>query len=335
MEDADIDVASVTPLTPNRAQSWLLEPLSCDTELTRFSKPHTHAEELRQEAQKHIVTNYTDCTHYYTDGSKASQGTGCAFVSDAGNGSRSLPKGASVFTAELTAILMCLGRILHNTDDCAIFTDSLSSIQGLRDTSSDAPLRMSILERVREADRRGIAVTIVWVPSHVGLTGNESADRAAKAAALDTPGQLTLLPANDLSARAREYMTCQWQGGWEREPTTNKLKELKPSIGLWASSSQRSRREEVTLTRLRIGHTYDTHGYLLSGDEAPLCHRCDSRRSIKHVLTECGGLASERRRFFGGHQSFSDLVGESPNIPCDVLMKYSHAAGFRVIYTPV
>ena len=127
-------------------------------------------------------------------------------------------------------------------------------------------------------------------------------------------------------------MTCQWWGEWEREPTTNKLKELKPSIGLWASSSQRSRRGEVTLKRLRIGHAYDTHGYLLSGDEAPLCHRCDSRRSIKHVLTECGGLASERRRFFGGHQSLSDLVGESSNIPCDVLMKYLHAAGFRMIY---
>ena len=128
-------------------------------------------------------------------------------MSDAGNGSRSLPKEASVFTAELTAILMCLDHILHNTDDCAIFTDSLSSIQGLRDTSLDTPLRISILERVREADRRGIAVTTVWVPSHVGLTGNESADRAAKAASLDTPGQLTLLPANDLSARTREYMT--------------------------------------------------------------------------------------------------------------------------------
>ena len=158
MEDAGIDVDSVTPLTPNRAQSWLLEPPSCDTELTRFSKPHTHAEELRQEARKHITTNYTDCTHYYTDGSKASQGIGCAFVSDAGNGSRSLPKEASVFTAQLTAILMCLDHILHNTDDCAILTDSLSSILGLRDTSSDAPLRMSILERAREADRRGIAV---------------------------------------------------------------------------------------------------------------------------------------------------------------------------------
>ena len=84
MEDADIDVASVTQLTRNRAQSWLLESPSCDTELTRFSKPHTHAEELRQEAQKHIVTNYTGCTHYYTDGSKTSQGTGCAFVSECG-----------------------------------------------------------------------------------------------------------------------------------------------------------------------------------------------------------------------------------------------------------
>ena len=81
--------------------------------------------------------------------------------------------------------LFVLDHILHNTDDCAIFTDSLSSIQGLRDTSSDAPLRMSILETVREADRCGNAVTIVWVPSHVGLTGNENADRAAKAAALD------------------------------------------------------------------------------------------------------------------------------------------------------
>ena len=36
-----------------------------------------------------------------------------------------------------------------------------------------------------------------------------------------------------------------------------------------------------------------------------------------------------------GHQSLSNLVGESPNIPCDVLMKYLRAAGFRVIYSPV
>ena len=88
-------------------------------------------------------------------------------MSDAGIGSRSLPKEASVFTAELTAILMCLERILRNAGDCSIFTDSLSTIQRLRDTSSDAPPRMSILERVREADPRGIAVAIVWVPSHV------------------------------------------------------------------------------------------------------------------------------------------------------------------------
>ena len=42
----------------------------------------------------------------------------------------------------------------------------------------------------------------------------------------------------------------------------NKLHSMKPSLGDWQSSSIIDRKEEVTLARLRIGHTFITHSFL-------------------------------------------------------------------------
>ena len=150
------------------------------------------------------------------------------------------------------------------------------------------------------------------------------------------PDELTRIPASDLGAVARQHTYSEWQGDWDREPPANKLKEIKPKLGSWASSCQRSRKDEVVLTRLRIGHCYGTHGFLLSGEGvAPRCSRCEGRRSVKHVLTECLGLAVERRRYFGGNHSLSDLIGESPSVTSDAVTRFLRDAGLPVIYSPV
>ena len=177
---------------------------------------------------------------------------------------------------------------------------------------------------------------MVWVPSHVGVRGNEAADQAVKAAALEVPAESAKIPASDLGAVAREHIFSLWSQSWEQEPSTNKLKEIKPNIGLWSSSFQRSRKYEVSLTRLRIGHCHGTHGFLLSGEGiAPPCSRCGGRRTVKHVLTECADSAAERRRLFGGNPSLTNLIGENPNVECEVVLKYLHLADFSVIYSPV
>ena len=110
MQSADINVARVPPLTSSRVEPWLLDPPTCDTDLSKHRKTFTLAEELRQEAQKHIVTTPTLFTFTQTARLELIPGHWVCNVHTyqiLETVRKSLAKGLSVFTAELTAILMC------------------------------------------------------------------------------------------------------------------------------------------------------------------------------------------------------------------------------------
>ena len=47
------------------------------------------------------------------------------------------------------------------------------------------------------------------------------------------------------------------------------------------------RRDEVVLSRLRLGHSYLTHSYLLKGEPPPECVTCNCRLTISHILVDC------------------------------------------------
>ena len=59
-----------------------------------------------------------------------------------------------------------------------------------------------------------------------------------------------------------------------------------------------NRKEQVVLSRLRIGHTRLTHGYLMYGETPPMCLRCDVQLSVMHILVECPHLGAQRNRAF-------------------------------------
>ena len=80
--------------------------------------------------------------------------------------------------------------------------------------------------------------------------------------------------------------------------TNNKLHAIKPVIGDWLPGFRLSRREKLVPSRLRIGHTWITHTYLLKGEEAPQCAQCFTNLTVQHILLECANLAPTRDRFF-------------------------------------
>ena len=58
------------------------------------------------------------------------------------------------------------------------------------------------------------------------------------------------------------------------------------------------RKGEVTLARLRIGHTFITHSFLLKGEDWPLCIPCQEPFSVKHFLLDCTVFRIIRSRFY-------------------------------------
>ena len=58
-----------------------------------------------------------------------------------------------------------------------------------------------------------------------------------------------------------------------------------------------SRKEEVVLSRLIIGHTYFSHSYNFRQEDPPECTACQEIYSVRHVLIDCIDLGLIRPRY--------------------------------------
>ena len=118
------------------------------------------------------------------------------------------------------------------------------------------------------------------------------------------------LPSRDFYPAISAFLHDRWQESWDRLQN-NKLRAIKPRLSLWQSSLRKNRREEVKLCRLRCGHTYATHRYLLCGEERPRCPRCGDNLTVRHALASCCMLRTERTRFFGSSNLALQDLGDA------------------------
>jgi len=198
------------------------------------------------------------------------------------------------------------------------------------------PVVQDVLLRMTMLKRGGKNVTLCWIPSHVGIRGNELADQAAKRAARRQYTHSLPLPATHFSQAINAFFQDKWQQVWD-STGENKLRTIRPTLGCWKSSSRTSRRKEVLLARIRIGHTYATHGYLLRNEDRPMCTRCDMPLTVRHVLLVCPLFSAQRRRFFGRDVStltMADLLGDGSRIiHSGRLFEFLSQVPFDVVYS--
>nr|XP_053626378.1 uncharacterized protein LOC128684231 [Cherax quadricarinatus] len=199
----------------------------------------------------------------YTDGSKSSDGVGFAavFLDSVVHGH--LLSSASIFTAELYAILAALIRIASMpVSSFVVVSDSLSALQAIQKFDTPHPLVLHIQLWLHRIFTKHKDIVFCWVPGHVDVQGNEQADTAARSAVHDLPISYRGIPFTDYFAAISSHLHTRWQQRWSTM-LGNELQSIKPSIGCLLSSYHQCRGWETTLSRLRIGHTRLTHGYLM------------------------------------------------------------------------
>jgi len=74
------------------------------------------------------------------------------------------------------------------------------------------------------------------------------------------------------------------------------LHEIHSLVGKTPCSYGQNRKEQVVLSKYRIGHSRLTH--LLNNEERPECIPCNSSYSLKHVLLDCIYVADIRQTFY-------------------------------------
>ena len=148
------------------------------------------------------------------------------------------------------------------------------------------------------------------MPSHIGITGNELADKAARSAVTGTRSLVELKTVNyDFKAYVKTKILAAWQTEWSN--SQSKLIEVKPSTKPWQQLPT-SRTMQVTLCRLRIGHTKKTHSYLLAKTNQPICDTCQEVESIKHnILINCPKYSLQRKQHNLKLTIYANLNGDA------------------------
>ena len=117
----------------------------------------------------------------YTDGSKDKSKVGCSFISDNHSNMQCIPDDSSIFTAEGKAVDLALDFI--STCDAynkfIIFSDPLSVLKAMNQTSSKNPQIQKLVEKCQELLSYK-EIVLCWIPSQIGIQGNEMVDKEAK-----------------------------------------------------------------------------------------------------------------------------------------------------------
>lgn len=318
----------VTPLYIPSFPPWLIpSPRICPSISFTTPKAATPPTYLRCLFLAHAATHGAS-THIYTDGSKTASGSGFAVLFPDRHYQFRMSTEASVLTTELSAILYALQQFLHFPSSSAtIFTDSFSSLSLLRSLRPIHPLVLEIQDWLFRLSVRHKSVCFCWVPSHVGIPGNERVDSLARSAPLLGRLNSRSLPVSDYYPAFKTFLYGRWQLFWA-DLSRNKLHAIKPSVFPWSNPHHKIRRWETALARLRIGHTRLTHSYLMSRSPPDLCPHCQTPFSVQHILLTCPHLSDARRAAFPHLTTLprapclSDVLSESSHFSLDNLMSY-------------
>nr|CAI5822378.1 unnamed protein product [Callosobruchus analis]CAI5836888.1 unnamed protein product [Callosobruchus analis] len=294
MDNLDEEMPTLYPLEHSTTPPWIQVVPTTRLDCAKYIKDTTDPTIYR-----HILGTIID--HYcpkwviYTDGSKTEVAVGAAFVIPNESYKFSLDPKCSVYTAELFAILKAMEfRTSAESDTYIICSDSRSAITVIRNIFSPDPIIKKILDLHSFLNNQSKSVVFVWCPGHIGICGNENADTAARATAAQQSSETENYPLKmeDFKAYLKSKINHLWQINWERSDT--QLRLLQPTVAKFSYSNTLTRREQVCLTRMRIGHTRLTSSYMLLNQEPPRCNTCQVRLTLIHIILECQRLPHAR-----------------------------------------
>ena len=264
MQSIDFDTDALSRLRLPKLPPWELHRPVVDFSLHVAAK-HITAPQVYVSLFHELVSKQRNTILIFTDGSKHESRVAAAMVSPIIATNTRLPDNSSIYSAELHGLIMALREVLNSRSQrFMICSDSLSGLQSISNLELRNPLVLKVLEVHHRVVERGKSVRFCWVPGHVGIQGNEDADTVAKAGLNEPLGDVRV-PYTDVTPIVNRSVRRVWQTNWN-DQVGNKLREVKPILGESKSVHRRNRREETILSRLRLGHTYLTHSYLLKSE---------------------------------------------------------------------
>lgn len=148
----------------------------------------------------------------------------------------------------------------------------------------------------------------MYIPSHIGIPGNEAADEKAKQAITSPEAKICKIQTpSDLKSHIKKHFWETRDQKW-REYKTH-LSAILPSTYIKLPNPC-GRRNEIVINRIRLGHTRLTHSYLLTKTEPPTCDTCQKPLTVSHIILECVKYRAQRE-IYNIQPTLVEALGEN------------------------
>jgi ribonuclease HI len=114
----------------------------------------------------------------------------------------------------------------------AVITDSRVALNSIKNIHNHSFLIEDIRLMLSKLERPNWTIVFSWVKAHVGITGDELADKIAKAAVRDNENTITYnrIPKSTIYKELEYETLIKWQKAWEESPKAALTKQFFPSI---------------------------------------------------------------------------------------------------------
>lgn len=159
-----------------------------------------------------------------------------------------------------------------------------------------------VLNKIQQFNLRNRYLRLQWIPSHVGLSGNEEADCLAKKAVSDGI-YISIRPDySEFLSKYKNKCYIDWKIHFNELSKSKgiwyKTIQCEPARIPWFHCSKLSRSYLVLAFRLRSGHMpLKKFDFLMKKTDSPNCTFCGVVEDIHHLVVECGRSVSLRQNF--------------------------------------
>jgi ribonuclease HI len=226
----------------------------------------------------------------------------------------------SIYSCELAIIKDITGYIRkmenHSFTKYVVISDSLSALRSIISgrSKSRPELVYNILKDITSLIGEGIILEFLWVPSHVGILGNEQADFLAKLGS--TVGRRSKLKLStqevysDIKRKVYNKQDCAWfRYCAEKGISYDSARSRRLTV------YSKHRAEDIAYTRLRL------RACGLAGEAPPTqdttCPGCSVPNTFEHLFFQCPMYQDSRRELSG---TVLSVVGAQAVIDRDTLM---------------
>ena len=254
--------------------------------------------ELYNQCIKFLDIKYASFNKLYTDGSKNEFGGGAAVFDPQRNITLKFKShlNISIMHIELIAIYQSLLYILSDDKKkYVILSDSKSALDHLARLTSLSrgyPIAYDILECICRIEAESKIIIIQWIPSHIGITGNEAVDKAAKEAIHEGVPSACVPVYSEILSEVKKLCRQDWQEYFDERSRYKGIWYNTVISGLplypWFYASKMKREYIVSLFRLRTGHILcNKFKFLMGVSNTEQCALCNKIDDVYHLLMEC------------------------------------------------